>query len=195
MRYTNIRLMQWAGEVIAVAGLAVSAQMAGAQSCPTWATSCVEYDVAPVWDHVTITGSGIVPPDYNVVPVGLGSLGAGGAVQVPPSQRVRPGVSTRTTPECLRERQFQDTVDNALGMGNMQGDRIMEGIEMGDPALLQYGRGWEKYEVRYVLRDMLAPWNVLANITVHYEYQPSSGRYTSPPHFVTSSVTGCRNGG
>jgi hypothetical protein len=112
---------------------------------------------------------------------------------LPPSKPIPAGANTRTTPECLREQIAQGGFMAALAAGKVPGRQIMAGSSMGDPRLLAYGPVWLKYEVSFTSVDRSG--NVLGEVVMHYEYNPATGHYTSPPHFTSTVARGCANGG
>jgi hypothetical protein len=99
--------------------------------------------------------------------------------------------NTRTGPQCLREQTFQAATAAALARGNVVGRQIMQGSMMGDPGLTAYGPIWLKYEASYTVVDSSG--RTVARIVLHYEYNPATGHYTTPPHFVTEAYEGCSN--
>jgi hypothetical protein len=192
-RGVNMKFAEWMGGTIAIAGLAMTVQTANAQNCDYYRNS------ACVVDTVVISGTNY-PPDYGAIDLwAVGTVPTGTQTTPPPPGKpayaVKPGRNTRTTPECQREQNFQDRATIALSLGFLQGSRIMWDQTMSDPGLLAYGVGWEKYEYKYTIVDVSNPTIVYAQIVLHYEYNPNTGHYTSPPHFVSSSVRGCASRG
>ena len=110
-----------------------------------------------------------------------------------PTFPIPAGANTRTRAECGREQRLLDTVMTALSLGKLQGEQIMKGVTLGDAALTKYGTTWDKYQ--YVATYFVPYLFSSIMITLHYEYNPTTGQYTSPPHFVSPSVKNCAEGG
>lgn len=178
------------GATIAIAGLAMSVQVANAQQCDlNVQTSCVV-------DTVFIPGSsGGGGGGGGTGYPGFGAGGGGGS-QTIPLPPLPPGGNTRTVPACLVEQYVLSEVAtflmagrNPITAGNNGFWSFMEipGFRgtMGYPA----GPYWTKIQRNYIVDQGDG---TFSTISIHFEWNVSTGQFTYPPHFNNTPQQGCK---
>jgi hypothetical protein len=186
-----MRFFEWMGGTIAIAGLAMSVQVANAQQCDlNVQTSCVV-------DTVVITGSGGSGGGGGGTGYPGFGTGGGGGQQTIPLPPLPPGGNTRTVPACLAEKLVQDEVGSFLMTGGNPLIAANNGFwnfteipgfrgTMGYPA----GPYWTKIQRNFIVDDGNG---VFSTISIHFEWNVSTNQFTYPPHYNNTPQQGCKS--